>query len=74
MAEITTQELLDRIFSADSDELNAVISAVEERFRTVWPNWDILVLTSEGRKPEDQIKILQRSIHILSKFAKNDLP
>lgn len=38
MAEITTQELLDRIFSADADELNAVISAVEERFRTVWPN------------------------------------
>lgn len=75
MDEITTQELLDRILCADAEELSEIITAVENRFREVWPDWDILIVSSEGRTPEAHIKALQSCIRTISHFVKeNDLP
>lgn len=74
MTELTTRELLDRIHCADSDTLNQIITAVEERFREIWPDWDLLVISCRGRTPEDHIAMLQKSILLLSGNTAKDLP
>lgn len=75
MKEITIQKLLDRILRANPDELNEVITTVENRFRELWPDWDIMIISSNGRTPEAHISTLQKYIQTLSFFLKeNDLP
>ena len=74
MKEITSQELIDRILCADADELNDAIDALEKRFREVWPDWELLVISAEGHTPEQHIKTLQHCITIMTKCIKNDLP
>lgn len=70
MKELTTQALLERIQCADRDELQAIIPAVTERFWELWPEWDLLVISCEGRTPADHIKTLERSIRLLDAAGK----
>ena len=72
---ISQKRLLKRIRQADCTELNEIISVVEEHFRDLWPEHDLLLVSSEGRRPEDHIRALQNIIRISSHFVnKNDLP
>ena len=70
MTDITTQALLERIRCADRDELNEIISANTERFRELWPEWDLLVISSEGRTPQAHIRTLEQSIRLMSAAVK----
>ena len=72
MMELTTQELLERIHCAARDELNEIISAVTERFRELWPEWDLLTISVVGRTPADHIKTLEQSIRLLDAAAKGN--
>ena len=71
MKEITTQVLLERIHCADGDELNEIISAATERFRELWPEWDLLTISCEGRNPEDHIRTLERAVCLMAAAAKD---
>jgi len=73
MTEIKTQELLERIRRSDAEELNEIITAVTERFRQLWPDWDLLAISSEGRTPADHIRTLERSIQLMAAAVKKDL-
>ena len=73
MKEITTEELLERICHADSEELNKIIPAVERQFRTLWPKWDLLVISCKGRTPEAHVEALQQSIRLISSVIKKEL-
>ena len=73
MKEITTQELLEHIHCADNEELNEIITAVTERFRQLWPQWDLLFISCEGRTPVDHIRTLERSLQLMTATVKNEL-
>ena len=72
MKEFTTQALLERIHCADRDELQEIIPAVTERFRELWPEWDLLVISCEGRTSVDHIKTLEQCIRLMDAVAKQD--
>ena len=64
--EIKTEELLKRICTADASELNEIMTAVTERFRQLWPDWDLLTISCEGRTPEAHMEALEKSIRIMA--------
>ena len=61
MREITSQELLDRILRADSDELNDVMDAVTERFTEIWPEWELMIMSIHGHTAETHLQALDKS-------------
>ena len=71
MMEITTQALLERIGCAQKEELNEILTAVTERFREVWPEWDLLTISCEGRTQEDHIRTLEQAVRLMAAAAKD---
>ena len=69
--ELTTQTLLEGVLNADRDELNEIISAATQRFRELWPEWDLLTISCEGRNPEDHIRTLERAARLMAAAGKN---
>ena len=61
MREITSQELLDRILRADSDELNDVMNAVTERFTEIWPEWELMIMSIHGHTAEAHLQALNKT-------------
>ena len=70
MKEITTEELLDRISAAGPDELNEIIEAVQVRFRILWPDWELMLISALGHTPEEHIEVLRRQIAIMKACIK----
>ena len=68
MDHINLTELLDRIYCADKEEINPIINAITERYAEVWPEWELLIISVQGHRPEDHIKALQNSISLLSQM------
>lgn len=66
MADIKTEELLNRIHGADEEEINPIINAVTERFSELWPEWELMTLSIQGHDRESHVKALQDSITVLS--------
>lgn len=71
MEKNTTRELLNWIYQADADELNEILSAATERFRELWPAWDLLTISCEGHTPEDHIRTLEQAVRLMSVAAKD---
>ena len=67
MADIKLEELLDRIYVADKEEINPIISAITERFTEVWPQWELLALTIQGHDRESHIKALQEALELVAR-------
>lgn len=61
MRENTSQELIDRVLLADSDELNDVMDAVTERFTELWPEWELLIMSIHGHTAEAHLKALDKT-------------
>ena len=66
---ITSEELLDRIYCADKEEINPIINAITKRYSEVWPEWELLTISVQGHRPENHIKALQDSIALFTKEA-----
>ena len=67
MKEITSDVLLERIALADADEINAIINLLSERFREVYPDYELLTVTVQGHDPRSQIDALQKCIDLLKR-------
>lgn len=65
MKEVTLDVLLERIALADADEINAILNMVSERFGEVYPGYELLTITVQGRDAQSQIDALQKSIDLL---------
>ena len=72
MKEIKTEELMERIGCADAGELNEIMAAVTERFRELWSDWDLLLVSCEGRTPQAHIKALEQGIRITAAASGNN--
>ena len=71
LKEIKTEELLERIGCADANELDEIITAAGKRFRELWPEWGLLVISSEGRTPQAHIEALEKGIRITAAASKD---
>lgn len=74
MHNINLETLMDRIYCAETDELDPILNAVIERFSEIHPGWELMAVTVQGHKTKDRIAALKSSIALLSHDAKNDLP
>jgi hypothetical protein len=74
MADITLEQLLDRISSCSAEECNCLITAVNERFTEIWPEWELLTISVHGHDAKSHLEALQNSIRLLSQDVKKDLP
>ena len=45
MKRITTEELLSRIECTKAEEMEALVYAVQERYRTLYPDWEVVMLS-----------------------------
>ena len=72
LQEIKTEELLERIGCADAGELNEIMAALTERFRELWSDWDLLLVSCEGRTPQAHIKALEQGIRITAAASGNN--
>ena len=60
------KEKLDMIRSATEDEISDMLLAIMERYREVFPHWEIHVLTIE--KAVDKNKQLDQAITLIEKL------
>ena len=72
LKEIITEERMERIGCADAGELNEIMAAVTERFRELWSDWDLLLVSCEGRTPQAHIKALEQGIRITAAASGNN--
>ena len=73
MREITSQELLDRILRADSDELNDVMNAVTERFTEIWPEWELMIMSIHGHTAEAHLQALNKTRELYESMKAREL-
>jgi len=74
MTDITLDELLDRIDHAEPKEIQTIMDALTDRFQTLWPQWDLLMLSVPRNDKKSRIRVLEQSISLLSHDIENDLP
>ena len=72
MEKIKMEELLGRIGCADAGELNEIMAAVTDRFRELWSDWDLLLISCEGCTPQAHIKALEQGIRITAAASGNN--
>jgi len=73
MREITSQELLDRIFLADPNELNDIMDAVSERFMEIWPEWELLIMSIHGHTTEAHLQALNKTRELYESMKAREL-
>ena len=59
MRKMTLEELLDRIYCAGEQELDAICKAMTERFSEVHPEWELLTLSVHGHDRKSHMNALQ---------------
>ncbi len=47
-------ELTDKIAQVDGDELQALLSAIRDRYAELFPNWEVNVISLEKNKDRNQ--------------------
>ena len=56
---ITLEDVLKRITVADDCEINEIMEAIRQRFRTVFPVWDVLYLSCPKNDPLQRQQTLE---------------
>ena len=58
--------LLQRIREAKTEDIQDILQAVLERYRELYPDWDISILSLDKR--EDRNEQLERTVALLEKM------
>lgn len=65
MTDIKLEELLERIYAANKEEINPILNAITERFAEIWPEWELMTLSVQGHDNDHRIEALQKSMDLL---------
>lgn len=55
---ISLEELIDRIEAADHDEIDAIIDALQSRYKRLFPDWEVAFLSVPGNNRREQARLL----------------
>ena len=67
------ETVLERICSAGRDEIDLYMKAAVERYREVFPEWEILYMAIPKNDPEDRRRTIQYIIEMLKKNGVDQL-
>ena len=61
--------ILKEIDLADEQELQQIMQAVSRRYRTLYPDWDVLYLSAPLRTPERRKQFHDAVVALLAQFT-----
>ena len=67
------QEVIDRITQAEAGEIQEYVAAAFNRYRQLYPEWDITYMAIPKNDPEDRKRTIQYMIEMLCKEQMEEL-
>ena len=65
--EISLEQLLQRIDNCKPEELDPICTALQRRYRVLYPDWEVVFLSMPGGSPERRREEGQQLIEFIQK-------